>query len=221
MIDFLRLYATEVGALMSPGETVLDMGRYREPPGDASRLERTPDEPGAGVASADRLVTGFDPLVGGIQTDARRIDWFLAGSKGSGSPGSIAGQLWRGAQGRGAQGRGAQGRGAQGRAAQGRGAQGRAAQGRSETFFYAVTNRRLLLLAARGVGPQRAFRVAWEVPRSAVAAAAPRGRLLQAGRVEVAFTDGSTKAWTTATFSAARARTLVAALTTALTSMGY
>ena len=183
MIDFLRVYGTEVGALLLPGETVLDLGPYREPPGDASRLERTPGESGAGIAAADRLVTGFDPLAGGVQTDPRRIDWFLAGSKGSGAPGSAAGQLWR------------------------------AAAGRGETYFVAVTNRRLLLLAARGVGAQRPFRIAWERPCSAIAGATRRGRLLQAGRVEVAFTDGSTKAWTTGIFSAARARTLIAALT--------
>lgn len=190
MIDFLRVYANEVGALIPPGEIVLDMGRYREPPGDVSRLERTPDEPGAGIPPADRLVTGFDPFAGGVQTDARRIDRFLAGSKGAGSPSSMAGRLWR------------------------------AARGQGETFFYAVTNRRLLLLAARGAGPQRPFRVAWEVPRSSVVVAARHGRFLQAGRVEVGFSDGSAKAWTTGTFSAARARTLVAALTAPLTSMG-
>jgi len=82
-----------------------------------------------------------------------------------------------------------------------------------------VTDRRLLLLAARGVGASRTFQIVFDLPRSEVSGAARRGRPLQRGRVEVRFTDGSTKAWTTGMLSAGRARSLVTALTSATPAM--
>jgi hypothetical protein len=77
--------------------------------------------------------------------------------------------------------------------------------------YYAITDRRLLLAASRPGATD--YRVIFETPRESVTSLARRGKLLfQRGRVEVRFADGSMKAWTPGMVSAARARSLVAAL---------
>jgi hypothetical protein len=174
------------------------MGLYREPLiGDESRLERTADEAdprrserGEPPTRSDAFVQGFDPLRGGLQVNPRRIDRLLGGVSGAGAPGSVAGRLWR------------------------------AAKEYDGSTYYAVTERRLLLLGAARPGSGE-YRSLCEVPRAQVASATRRGKiLLQRGRVEVHFADGSMKAWTTAMLTAARGRSLVAALSERSTQTG-
>jgi hypothetical protein len=194
LINYVKVYGAEVAKVLDAGERLLDMGRYREPLiGDESRLLRTPEELSPGVRRlvqkhgplperSDKLVEGFDPLMGGLQVNPRRIDRFMGGISGEGGPASLAGRLWR------------------------------APRSHPGSTYYAVTDRRLLLLAASGPGAAD-YRIIFEAPRAAVVSAARRGKLLfQRGRVEVAFTDGSMKAWTPGLLSSARARSLVAAL---------
>jgi hypothetical protein len=194
LINFVKLYGSEIAKLLGEGERLVDMGRYREPLiGDESRLLRTPEELSAGMRRLvaeqgplperpDKFIHGFDPFMGGLQVNPRRIDRFMGGISGEGAPASLAGRLWR------------------------------APRSHAGSTYYAVTDRRLLLLAASRPGAVD-YRVIFEAPRDAVASAARRGKLLfQRGRVEVRFSDGSMKAWTPGMLSAARARSLVAAL---------
>jgi hypothetical protein len=77
---------------------------------------------------------------------------------------------------------------------------------------WAVTDRRLLLLAS-DMALDTTYTIVFSVPRSSIASAARRGKLLfQWGRVEVTFTDGSMLAWNAALLDVSAARTLVAAL---------
>jgi hypothetical protein len=77
---------------------------------------------------------------------------------------------------------------------------------------WAVTDRRLLLLKS-DTAVNRTYTVLFSVPRSLIASAARRGKLLfQWGRVEVSFTDGSMLAWNAALLDVSAARALVAAL---------
>ncbi|WP_159079566.1 hypothetical protein [Plantactinospora sp. BC1] len=192
MINYVKVYGSDVARLFASGERLVDMGGYREPLiGDESRLGRTPEEMGArarrveerspGAMQSEKFVQGFDPFAGGLQTNPDRIDRFLGGLSGEGGPGSAAGRLWR------------------------------AAKGYGGIAYYAVTDRRLLLV---GNNPGAdTFDLLFEVPLAQVVAATVRGKLLmQRGRVEVRFADGSMKAWTPGMFSTSAARRLVAAL---------
>ncbi len=109
------------------------------------------------------------------------------GISGAGGPESVAGRWWRAA---------------------------RDDRNRWDALEYGVTDRRLLLLTSRNRGAGGTeYRILFEVPRSAVASVARRGKLLfQRGRVEVRLTDGSMIAWSTGMVSTARARALAAAL---------
>jgi hypothetical protein len=193
LINYLKLYGTDVAKALEQDERLIEMGLYREPLlGDESRLERTTDELTGGPrgsvddhgapGTTDRFVQGFDPLRGGLQVNPRRIDRALGGVSGVGTAGSFACRLWW------------------------------AARHHDGSTYYAVTERRLLLLGTTRAGAGD-YQILLAVPRAQVASAARRGKLLfQRGRVEVAFTDGSMKAWTTAMLSTGRARSLVAAL---------
>jgi hypothetical protein len=192
LIDYVKLYGSDVAKVLDRHETLVDMGSYREPLiGDESRLTRTVDELSPRLRQmveehgpaprSDKVIEGFDPLRGGIQVNPRRIDRFLGGVSGEGGPGSAAGRLWRAGKGDGSR-------------------------------YYAVTDRRLLLLAQATVGSGE-YQIVFDLPRSDVVSARRRGKLMfQRGRVEVRFSDGSMKAWTTGLLSTARARSLVAAL---------
>ncbi len=194
LVNYLKLYGNDVAAVLRPGEWLIDMGPYREPLiGDESRLDRAVDElsprmrrhveqHGTPPPASDRFVQGFDPLAGGLQVNPSRIDRWLGGPTGEGGAGSAAGRLWR------------------------------AARAHDGAPCYAVTDQRLLLLGEGRPGSGD-FRIIFELPRAAVASASRRGKLLlQRGRVEVRFTDGSMKAWTPGMLFAARARSLVTAL---------
>jgi hypothetical protein len=193
LINYVKLYGAEVAKVLDRDERLIEMGLYREPLlGDESRLERTTDELSGGPrgpvderdrsGGTDKFVQGFDPLAGGLQVNPRRIDRALGGLSGVGGAASLAGRMWR------------------------------AGRHHDGSAYYAVTERRLLLLGTTRPGAGD-YHILVEVPRAEVASAARRGKLLfQRGRVEVRFTDGSMKAWTTATLSTGRARSLVAAL---------
>jgi hypothetical protein len=197
LINYVRLYGAEVAHVLEVGERLLDMGPYREPLiGDESRLLRTPDELSPRLRRlveergplpdrserSDRFIEGFDPLMGGLQVNPRRIDRLMGGISGEGGSGSVAGKLWR------------------------------APRSHAGSTYYAVTDRRLLLLATSKPSATD-YRIIFDTPRNSVTSAARCGKLLfQRGRVEVRFTDGSMKAWTPGMVSAARARSLVAAL---------
>jgi hypothetical protein len=200
LIDYVKLYGSDVAKVLDRGETLVDMGSYREPLiGDESRLTRTVDELSPRLRQmveehgpapkSDKIIEGFDPLRGGVQVNPRRIDQVLGGISGEGGPESAAGRLWRAGKGDGSR-------------------------------YYAVTDRRLLLLAQAAIGSGE-YTIVFDLPRTAVASARRRGKLmLQRGRVEVRFTDGSMKAWTTGLLSTARARSLVAALSGPITQTG-
>ncbi len=85
----------------------------------------------------------------------------------------------------------------------------RAAEDCPDNTYYAVTDQRLVLLAWRLPAE---FRVVFEVPRSAVAGARRKGKPFQRGRVELRFTDGSMKAFTTGILRTTHARALLKAL---------
>jgi hypothetical protein len=107
----------------------------------------------------------------------------MSGLSGAGAATSVAGRMWR--------------------------------AGKDQTggfVEWAVTDRRLLLLKG-DIAVNRTYTILYEVPRSSVASAARRGKLLfQWGRVEVSFTDGSMLAWNAALLDVSAARSLVAAL---------
>ncbi len=194
LINYVKVYGSDVAKVLEPGERLLDMYLYREPLiGDDSRLGRTPDEVsprmrrivekhGPVPPAPDRLIEGFDPLAG-IMVNPDRMNRLFGGVTGIGGPESVAGRIWR------------------------------VAKAHEDHLDYAVTDRRLLLLAT--TSPTAAdYRIVFEVPRGAVASARRRGKLLfQWGRVEVRFADGSMKAWTPGMLSFGRARSLVATLT--------
>jgi hypothetical protein len=194
LIDFVKIYGPDVAGLLGRDERLLVMAGYHEPLiGDESRLVRTVDElsprmrryvdkHGPLPAPSDKFVQGFDPLLGGLLVNYHRIDRFMGGISGEGGPDSMAGRLWRAVK-----------------------------EPTGRSLYVAVTGRRLLVLAMSI--PEGEFTVVFEAPRSAIASARRAGKLLfQRGRVEVRFTDGSMKAFTTAMLSTSRARSLVAAL---------
>ncbi len=194
LIDFVKTYGPDVAKLLGRDERLLAMAGYNEPLiGDESRLGRTLDElsprmrryvekHGAPPQPSDKFVQGFDPLMGGILVNYNRIDRFVGGISGEGGPGSMAGRFWRAVK-----------------------------EPTDGSLYVAVTGRRLLVLSMSV--PKEEFTIVFEAPRSAIASVRRAGKLLfQRGRVEVRFTDGSMKAFTTAMLSTARARSLVAAL---------
>lgn len=194
LIDFVKIYGPDLVKLLGRDEHLLAMAGYSEPLiGDESRLGRTVDELsprmrrhidkyGPPPEPSDKFVQGFDPLMGGILVNYNRIDRFMGGISGEGGPESMAGRLWRAVK-----------------------------EPSSGSHYVAVTGRRLLVLSMSI--PTHEFTIAFEAPRSAIASARRVGKLFfQRGRVEVRFTDGSMKAFTTAMLSTARARSLVAAL---------
>jgi hypothetical protein len=194
LIDFAKIYGPDVAKLLGPDERPLVMASYNEPLiGDESRLTRTVDELsprmrwlidkyGPPPAPSEKFVEGFNPLLGGLLVNYDRIDRFMGGISGEGGPESMAGRLWRAVN-----------------KPSGRG------------LYVTVTGQRLLVLS-KSVAEEE-FTIVFESPRSAITSARRAGKLLfQRGRVEVRFTDGSMKAFTTAMLSAARARSLVAAL---------
>jgi hypothetical protein len=199
LLDYVKIYGPDVAKLLDVHERLLAMAGYSEPLiGDESRLGRTVDELTPRMRRHidkhgppppdDKFVQGFDPLMGGVLVNYNRIDRFMGGISGEGGPESVAGRFWR--------------------------AMKRPSDGLE---YIAVTGRRLLVLSMATSGEatsgDQQFRIVFEVPRSAVASARRAGKLLlQRGRVEVRFTDGSMKAFTTAMLSTARARSLVAAL---------
>jgi hypothetical protein len=201
LVNYVKLYGADVATVLEPGERLIDMGPYREPLiGDESRLERTVAEltprmrqyveKRGPLPRSDRFIEGFDPFQGGLQVNPNRIDRWMGGISGEGAPGSLAGRLWRTAKSYGGE------------------------------MAYAVTDRRLLVLA-EDKPDKGSYEILFEVPRAAVASATRRGKLLfQRGRVEVRFTDGSMKAWTPGFVSAARGRSLVSALTGPTTQTG-
>jgi hypothetical protein len=133
---------------------------------------------------SDKFFQGFDLFRGGVQVNPDRINRLMGGISGEGGTDSMAGRLWLAANSR----------------------------DRGGSTYYAVTERRLLLLTEAKINSGD-YQILFELPRSAVASVARKGKLLfQRGRVEVRFTDGSMKAWTPGMLSAARARSLVAAL---------
>ena len=195
LIDYLKLYGTNAAEVLDQGEQLLDMGLYREPLiGDESKLGRTIDElsprlrerverrGGQTVTGSDRFVQGFDVLAGGLRVNPHRIDRIFGRISGVGGRDSVAGRMWR------------------------------AGRNRVGGTYYAVTGHRLLLLGTDKVG-LRVYRVLFDVPRAEVASAVRKGKILfQRGRVEIRFTDGSMLALTPGMVSTARARSLVAAL---------
>lgn len=108
LVDYVKVHGDDVAKLLQPGERLIDMGPYSEPHiGDESGLARTVDEMSPRMREwvrktgqsppppSDRLIEGFDPLAGGLQVNSSRINRWLGGISGIGSPGSIAGQMWR------------------------------------------------------------------------------------------------------------------------------
>jgi hypothetical protein len=202
LINYVKLYRADVASVLEPGEQLIDMGPYQEPLiADGSRLERTVDEVSPRMRRAverhralppspDASAQGFDLLRGGPQAGPDRINRFVGGSCGEGAADSVAGRLWR------------------------------AAERHDGASYYAVTVRRLLLLA-ESLSDSVKYQILFDLPRSSVASAALSGKLFfPRGRVEVRFTDGSMKAWTAGTVFAARARSLVAALSGSLAHPG-
>jgi hypothetical protein len=199
LVDYVKHFGPAVAKVLEPGERLVDLGLYHEPfVGDDSRLERTKEERsprmrryveayGSLPARSERFFQGFDLFRGGLLVNPDRVNGLLGGVSGLGDPESAAGRWWRAA---------------------------RNDERRWDSVEYGVTDRRLLLLTSRSRGRgDTEYRILCEVPRSAVASADRRGKLLfQRGRVEVRFADGSMIAWTAGMLSTARARTLVAAL---------
>jgi hypothetical protein len=196
LINYVKLYGADVAKVLQSDEQLIDMGLYREPLiGDESRLERAVDElsprmrryvkeRGPLPPRSDKFFQGFDLFRGGVQVNPDRINRLMGGISGEGGTDSMAGRLWLAANSR----------------------------DRGGSTYYAVTERRLLLLTEAKINSGD-YQILFELPRSAVASVARKGKLLfQRGRVEVRFTDGSMKAWTPGMLSAARARSLVAAL---------
>jgi hypothetical protein len=202
LINYVKLYGADVAKVLEPDEQLIDMGLYQEPLiADGSRLERTVDEVSPRMRRAVErhralppspvtFAQGFDVLRGGPQASPDRINRLVGGICGEGGADSIAGRLWR------------------------------AAERHDGSSYYAVTVRRLLLLAENLNGSVK-YQILFDLPRSAVASAALSGKLLfQRGRVEVRFTDGSMKAWTPGIVFAARGRSLVAALSGSVAQPG-
>ena len=194
LINYLKLYGADVARVLAPGERLIELGPYREPlAGDESRLERTADELDP---LTRRLAARGGPRkppsdrfiqgidpLSGVQVNENRIDRFFGGITGEGGVESFAGRLWR------------------------------SAKANTKIKYYAVTDRRLLLLVEQGKINSGDYRIAFEAPRSAVLSARRRGKLLfQWGRVELRFSDGSMKACTLGMLSVGRANALVAAL---------
>jgi len=193
LIDFVQVYGQDVAKLLDRHERLLAMTGYNEPLiGDESRLGRTLDELSPRMrryaekrGAPPQLSDRFVQgfdPLNGILVNYNRIDRFMGGISGEGGPGSIAGRMWRA-----------------GEKPPGDG-----------SLYVAATGRRLLVLSMNTRTQE--FTIVFEVARSDIASARRAGKLFQRGRVEVRFTDGSMKAFTTAIFSTARARTLVAAL---------
>jgi hypothetical protein len=194
LINHLRYAKADVEKVLEPGERLIDLGLYQEPLiGDESRLERAEDElsprmrryvdkHGSPPPRSEKLF-GFD-LFTGLDVNEDRVARFFGGRKGEGAVDSVAGQWWRAAKN---------------------------SPENMDHVEYGVTDRRLLLLTNRVNSNE--YKVIFSVPRGEVASAQHRGKLLlQRGRVEVRFTDGSMVAFITGMLMTGRARALVAAL---------
>jgi hypothetical protein len=193
LIDFVKLNGPDVARLLGRNERLLDMAAYSEPLiADESRLARTVDELGPRMrAHVDKRGWAPPPSHGpiggidplsGVQVNHEYIPRLMGGVAGAGAPDSMAGRMWRAVK------------------KVGGGA-----------LYCAVTDQRLLVVA-HDLASDR-FAIVFDVPRSAVRSAIRKGKLLlQRGRIELRFTDGSMKAFTTGMLSTARARSLVATL---------
>ncbi len=119
----------------------------------------------------------------GVQLNPDRVNRAVGGTTGTGGAESTAGQLWR-----------------------------EATNAPDGLRKWAVTDRRLLLLVDTLKKPTE-FRIHFAVPRQAIRSARRRGRfVLQWGRVELTFADGSTVALTLAMFDVGAARQMIDAL---------
>ncbi|MEU8816723.1 hypothetical protein [Actinoplanes sp. NPDC048796] len=128
------------------------------------------------------LVDGVDWT--GVQYSQDRVNRFLGGSSGSGFAGSWGDRTWQALK-------------------------ARAVKGTTE---WAVTDRRLLLLDSDHGNPAT-FTVLFQVPRAAIHAVRRRSKiLLQWGRVEVGFADGSRIAMVLALLDVGAATNFVRAL---------
>jgi hypothetical protein len=193
LIDLVKLNGPDVARLLGRNERLLDMAAYSEPLiGDESRLARTVDELGPRMRDhVDKHGSvpppSNSPVAGvdplsGIQVNHEYIPRLMGGVAGEGAPGSMAGRMWRAVT-----------------------------SVKGGALYCAVTNQRLLVVAHDLASDK--FAIIFDVPRSAVQSAIRKGKLLlQRGRVELRFTDGSMKAFTTGMLSTARARSLVATL---------
>jgi hypothetical protein len=61
-------------------------------------MRRHVDKHGPPPATSDKLIQGFDPLMGGLQVNPNRFDRWLGGVSGEGGADSVAGRLWRAAR---------------------------------------------------------------------------------------------------------------------------
>jgi hypothetical protein len=200
LINYLKVSGPSVRKVLEPDERLIDLGLYLDMFGDDSRLARRVDElparmrryveeNGSPPPRSDQWIEGFDIRLGGLQVNQNRIARFLGGLTGEGAADSIAGLWWR------------------------------ATTNSTEHWDhieYGVTDRRLLLLTHKSsVDEIDPYKILYSVPRSQVVSARRKAKLLfQWGRVEVRFTDGSMIAWCTGMLSSARARSLVATLST-------
>lgn len=188
-----KLFGDDVAKVLQPGEQLLALGPFHEPlNGDESKLELEEHELGKFEREflrqhGHRPETSDSFFQGidwtGVHINPDRIRRAMSGLSGAGAATSVAGRMWR--------------------------------AGKDQTggfVEWAVTDRRLLLLKG-DIAVNRTYTILYEVPRSSVASAARRGKLLfQWGRVEVSFTDGSMLAWNAALLDISAARSLVAAL---------
>jgi hypothetical protein len=181
IFNALKLYGDEVTTqVLQPGETLIDMGPTHEPLNpDTSKLELEDHalskfhreflaEHGRRLETSDSWFQGID--CSGIHINSDRINRAMSGLRGIGAPNSIAGQMWRATRFR--------------------------SGSVAGSLHWAATDRRLLMI--RGdIAVDRTWTVMYSVPRSSIARAARRGKLLfQWGRVELSFTDGSMLAYT-------------------------
>jgi hypothetical protein len=190
IFNTLKLWGADVTAqVLEPGETLIDMGSLHEPlNGDESRLgledhELSRRERKFLAETGHRFETSDSWLLG-IDLSGVHINQDRVHRAMSGLSGI----------------------GAPGSIA---GQMWRA--GRRDGFLeWAVTDRRLLILRKKA-GKEHTFLYA--VPRSSVAGAVRRGKLLfEWGRVELSFTDGSMLAYVAGFLDIGAARKLVAAL---------
>jgi hypothetical protein len=193
LLNHVKLSGPYVAKVLDPGESLLAIGLYRPTlNGDDSRLALGDQELSGREQShlretGERLPRSDRFFQGidwrGVHVNPRRVNRLLFGLDGDGEADSTAGQMWRAAR--------------------------RPAKG---LRHWAVTDRRLLLLRDT-FDQDHTWQVLFAVPRPAVRSARRRGKfLLQWGRVEIGFEDGSMLAFLTGFLDMGAARHLVRAI---------